>query len=132
MIELSKKIKKEKNMSNRRVHTIIGIGSAVMSNTDKLKNTLKNNSDDFIFDLALTIAGGYLGSRLPDLLEPATHPNHRSQFHSVTTGVSLNKLVKNHDFKNSCAETLSRSFCAGYSSHLVLDSMTPKGIPFIK
>ena len=42
--------------------------------------------------------GGYLGGRLPDLVEPATWPGHRQFAHSVTAGtgaiLGINKVLQ--------------------------------------
>lgn len=106
-----------------------------------------------------------IASHLPDALEPATHPNHRSTFHSVAfLGVlALFALPK---IEAACQEELRlaevckqkaasslwpqqregllrqarwHELCAGflgglvpgYASHLLADSQTPKGLPFI-
>jgi hypothetical protein len=104
-------------------------------------------------------------SRLPDALEPATHPNHRSTFHSVAfLGVlallALPKVeaasLEHLRLAEECRKKAASSFwpqqreewlrqarwhelCAGfwgglipgYASHLLADSRTPKGLPFI-
>ena len=38
-----------------------------------------------ILELILYSIGGAIAGILPDILEPATNPNHRSLFHSITT-----------------------------------------------
>ncbi len=79
----------------------------------------------------------YLLGTLPDLIEPASNPNHRQFFHSwiclalVGYGTykayrwqpetKLHKLVKGLLITGGIA----------YSTHLLMDSTTPKGLPAI-
>lgn len=76
-------------------------------------------------------------TNLPDILEPATSPNHRAFFHSLTfaamLGVSLHKL---HQWKTETeAERFLRSvgLLAGsaYLIHLALDFTTRKSLPLV-
>ena len=85
--------------------------------------------------LGAILATGF--TKLPDMLEPATHPNHRQFFHSVTfagmLGVATHKV---YCWKpdNPADETV-RFFllvCASaYFIHLLLDAGTPKSLPLI-
>lgn len=77
-----------------------------------------------------------LGSRLPDLIEPATSPNHRQFFHSwLVFGVTGSMIKALWDWKPLTADgrhtrRLSISLLVGYSSHLFLDALTTKSLPF--
>jgi len=85
--------------------------------------------------ILITVAGsclGGVGGILPDLLEPAVHSYHRKTMHSVTTGVGLSIVVlKNHSKMTPIQRALINAITAGYGSHLVMDSKTPRNIPFI-
>lgn len=83
-------------------------------------------------DLLVAAGTGACVAILPDLLEPALHPHHRSFFHSMTTASLLvwgtQKVWENpsltRDQKMHC--TVSTM---AYASHLLADGCTPKGIP---
>lgn len=63
-----------------------------------------------------------LGTRLPDILEPPTHPEHRGFFHSyfilIVTAL-IGYLLFNS--LNSRADVIVLFLLAGYESHLILD-----------
>jgi len=89
-----------------------------------------------IFKAILGAFLGSIGGILPDLLEPARNPNHRSFFHSWLLLLSMLLVIA---FKISKKSTLKwflshpfLSFIAGYSSHLLADMTTAKGLPAIK
>lgn len=74
---------------------------------------------------------------LPDLLEPALHPNHRQVFHSVAFALLLGfGLYKAYVWQ---PETVgghvvrSMALIAGtaYIVHLVMDASTPKSLPLL-
>lgn len=80
-----------------------------------------------------TILGATAGS-LPDMIEPATSPQHRGLFHSTSVGLGLTYLLR----KVAGSEKLSREeklvsaiLGLGYLSHLSLDSRTSQGLPMI-
>jgi len=83
--------------------------------------------------LGSVVLGGFAGV-LPDLLEPATSPNHRSFFHSsillsiLTLG---NQKVWQSQTVTSDQKLAVSLFSAAFGSHLVSDSATPKRIPII-
>lgn len=112
-----------------------------------------------------SLVSSAITSRLPDALEPATHPNHRRMFHSVAFLGALTIFVlpkieaacqeqlrlaevckqkaafsfwqqqreewlKQARWHELCAGFLS-GLVPGYASHLLADSQTPKGLPFI-
>ena len=71
---------------------------------------------------------------LPDVLEPAHHPNHRGFFHSVATlaGIGcINKAVWESPTVSPDVKIAVTVVSVGYASHPVKDSTTTKGIPFI-
>lgn len=87
------------------------------------------------FDIAEFLGSGAVGAlaaMIPDVLEPATNPNHREFFHSytlliTTLATELNILDKVQ--ANYLLKLLSLAAAGGYSSHLLVDSCTPKGLP---
>jgi len=84
--------------------------------------------------VVLSGLGGLASGCLPDLVEPATHPNHRGSFHSATAGGILGYF----DCKAMTYPKLSDDeklailvLSAGYFSHLILDALTPKSLPIV-
>jgi len=92
---------------------------------------------------------GAAGGRLPDIIEPAVHPNHRGPAHSVAfAAASTTALVKvqptwtdlwARQRPATLAQRLSFAFLEGagagfgpgYLSHLLLDAQTPKSLPLL-
>ena len=83
------------------------------------------------------LTGGLVGaatSMLPDIIEPAYNSSHRGFAHSYILGiiilgglcVNFTRLLNSDLLGVVCA-----SGCGGYLSHLLLDSITPVGLPFI-
>jgi len=79
----------------------------------------------------------YLLGTLPDILEPATNPNHRRFFHSITfacgVGYGMYHLYEwqpEEEWKKWARFGL---MVAGGATlvHLAMDSRTPKGLPMI-
>jgi len=90
-----------------------------------------------LWELLLYTAGGAgigaVTASLPDLIEPALSggPNHRAFFHSLTAGgVTIAGLIKLHQSNNSpeLKDTATVS-ALGLLSHLIIDGVTPKGLP---
>jgi len=75
-----------------------------------------------------------LGSLVPDGLEPALHPSHRSFGHSVSAGAlsvrTMTQAWAGDDIPTG-VQLLFGFFALGYVSHLVLDAGTPKGLPLL-
>lgn len=89
---------------------------------------------------ARPIVGAVLAAKftkLPDVLEPAIHPNHRQFFHSVAfaslLGVAGYKIYKwNPDNLFDEAIRFALMVAVGaYGIHLLLDASTPKSLPLI-
>jgi inner membrane protein len=79
---------------------------------------------------------GELGS-LPDLLEPAIHPNHRGIFHSVTClagvgygGYRLYQWEPEDDF-GKLVRAIGMIACGAIGVHLLMDATTKKSLPLI-
>lgn len=86
---------------------------------------------------ALFTAASLFGAKLPDILEPALHPNHRAFFHSfLVFGGSVWAVKALWEWRpESLNERRLRAVLlgalVGYCSHLGLDALTCKGLPLI-
>lgn len=80
----------------------------------------------YFFSLILLCGGiGYIVACLPDILEPASNPHHRKIFHSLLAlGVFIVVTAKTEN-------PLLKTLAASYTSHLILDGLTPFGLPLI-
>lgn len=118
-------------MSNRSAHISAGCLSAATVYLALVE--IPENPLEFI----AIIGAGYFGGRMPDLLEPATNPNHRQFFHCVAVllllayGIKLLMDWKPKDDWQKLGKILLMAAAVGYISHLVLDGMTPKGLPLL-
>jgi inner membrane protein len=122
----------EVKMSNGLEHQIAAaavVGSVCMwTETDPQKRISKSLS-------GAVLAAGC--TKLPDVLEPAVHPNHRQFFHGVAfaglLGTAVYKLYR-WEPEHSSEKLLRFSLLVGTSAyliHLLLDAGTPKSLPLI-
>lgn len=145
-------------MPNRQVHVPVGIASgaavAVWCARDQ-------RLEYAIAEMVGGALGGWAGSRLPDIIDLPSHPNHRSIGHGVLPcGVALAEAVRRlpdlqaylreqasvreavcpggRDERLSLSSILLRflagasaGFVAGYASHLALDAPSSKSLPLI-
>jgi inner membrane protein len=90
--------------------------------------------------LGFAMAGGTAGyalGLLPDLLEPATSPNHRQFFHSILFGAAIvgvgHKLYQwqPESDGDKILRWLGLAASAAYLVHLALDATTKKSLPLI-
>ncbi|WCL55545.1 metal-dependent hydrolase [Gimibacter soli] len=119
-------------MANRVEHEIIG---AIAGGTVAALNN--DAKDQYAVNFA---AGAFLGkvaARLPDLLEPAIHPNHRGFFHSwLFLSVLGAGMVKLWEWEPEATNQKVLKWAllvtgAAYASHLLRDSITPKSLPIV-
>lgn len=112
-----------------------GLGGGLYS-IIKQSNELKKNSS-YKMDLcqilgeALLGAGiGALAASLPDLLEPATSPNHRQFFHSITIlyGIAVGGMKLDKSTLDEESKKILMMAIVGYGSHLFADAGTPRGL----
>jgi len=109
------------------------IGALVALGVYGLYKYIKQEKPTIQGALGSLIVGG-LASIAPDILEPATSPSHRSFFHSIILLVVLacgNQKVWESQNMTEDQKLILSVLSAAYGSHLVSDSVTPKGIPFI-
>lgn len=85
----------------------------------------------------LGAAGGALLGTLPDIIEPALHPNHRQFFHSLgmvgLVGMGLYKLNEwkpDNDFDKT-VKFFGMVAAGAYLVHLAMDSNTSKSLPMV-
>lgn len=86
------------------------------------------------------IAGGGLGAvfgTLPDILEPASHPNHRQFFHGLVfagalgyTGYKLYKWRPEESWQE-VMRMVGLIAISAYLIHLAMDATTPKSVPLV-
>lgn len=92
----------------------------------------KPDLGEFLVCEGLGLAAGIA----PDVLEPATDPNHRSFGHSLVLGSGLARLgiVKccreNADWQEFM-KIASAVVIVSYVVHLIADSCTPRGLPLL-
>lgn len=86
--------------------------------------------------LGATWLAGELGT-LPDILEPANHPNHRDFFHSVTClatvgygGYKLYQWEPVDDF-GKLLKGIGLVTAGAFGVHLLMDATTQKSLPLI-
>lgn len=87
--------------------------------------------------LAAMAVGGIAGF-VPDLLEPALNPNHRSFFHSAVCAALViygGKVAWDSagtpEGENKALAIFALAFMVGYGSHLGADAVTPKSLPLL-
>ncbi|MDQ8184257.1 metal-dependent hydrolase [Pelagicoccus sp. SDUM812002] len=120
---------------NGKAHRFIGgatgFAYSVHLHQEKLKEDPEAEFD--IGSAILYIGLGILGGSLPDLLEPATSPNHRGFFHSLAFGAAVMAFVYGEHSEEWDPELrkLARAFAKSYLSHLAADLTTPKGLPLL-
>ena len=118
-------------MANATGHMIAGgvTGAAVL-----VYQRRKEDKQIEPSELGLAIFTGVAFGLLPDLLEPATSPNHRALFHSlVFAGIIAWVLYQACSDENgrSDQKLLLKLIAAAYASHLLLDARTPMGLPIL-
>ncbi|MCE9580089.1 MAG: metal-dependent hydrolase [Deltaproteobacteria bacterium] len=98
-------------MSNRRTHRTVGAAVGAASALVMLeKNATPLESVAEIFGGGL---GGILGSALPDIVEPATSPNHRDIFHSAAAAAGLVRQARRR------VSTYQRALCTKADAYAV-------------
>ncbi|WP_148705599.1 metal-dependent hydrolase [Methanosarcina siciliae] len=87
--------------------------------------------------LPIALVSSALGAVLPDLIEPPRNRRHRKFFHSLLCLALLLLYLNQTCLSLLTAGTVDEVTIgiffagAGYASHLVLDALTPAGLPVV-
>lgn len=131
-------------MPNKKVHLIAGVVTGALVSLVRVQYVGEQNllADSPVGALSLAAivllsatVGGQFGL-LPDILEPAKRKKwrHRRFFHSYTLLVLLLWFTYQMETNPELSDMTRHFFTvavAGYLSHLLLDSRTPAGLPWI-
>jgi inner membrane protein len=118
-------------MASGKQHALIGAGVAVAGwfvYCKLMERPLE------LGEVLLAASVGAIGGLVPDLLEPAIHPNHRQFFHSYVAGALLvhaNRHVSRNTRIPAEARGTVHLASLGFLSHLLSDARTPKSLPWI-
>jgi len=117
-------------MPSSKVHAITGVVTSV--GVYGIWKTEKEERFSFV-ELFIATLLGITFACLPDILEPASNPNHRQFFHSILVLAILIGLLfiifKKSGKENEFPDVLLKIITASYASHLVLDFRTQKCLP---
>lgn len=135
-------------MPNGNVHKTAGAILGPLTYLAIQKNSKQKENVD-LGELLLSSGIGLSTARIPDILEPAIHPNHRDFFHSLVfagiTGYVGFKALQDFNIRRfeskelgikqwSWNEILDIIIVIGAASillHLFMDGFTKKGLPII-
>ena len=119
---------------NRRAHAFIGAGIGALYVIARHCRQAPESRPPFPVDDLILYAGiGALCGSLPDLIEPATSPNHRQFFHSAAAAAIAGYGAFGSPGRNmnpdlrKCTEAI----VLGYLAHLGADATTAKGVPLL-
>lgn len=110
------------------------VAGGILAAFDAVYDAISNNKPINILEVLSSALIGAGSAILPDILEPASSPNHRSLFHSVAFSslpITYLKQSQNPSEIRDPYRKIKRSFAIGYLSHLVLDGTTTKGLPLL-
>ena len=119
-------------MPNGPAHSILGIATA----STVVALDRNESAHPLVNPLTAIPVGSVLG-RLPDILEPAYSPNHRSTCHSLAAlALVCYGTKKAYDWDSETEwQKLVRSLLviggACYAVHLFADALTPKSLPLM-
>ena len=122
-------------MPNAKTHLIVGAATGALVNVDlQLKRMDADINARFDWgELAVCAFAASAAALLPDLLEPATTPNHRQFCHSVAMAAIVTYAITGRHTKNISPGDLAllTVIGMGYLSHLAADATTPSCISII-
>jgi membrane-bound metal-dependent hydrolase YbcI (DUF457 family) len=116
-------------MASAREHAVIGAGVATAG---WILFCGLTNRQIRLGDVLLAAGVGAIGGVLPDLIEPATTPNHRQFFHSYSAAfllVQANMWVSRNPQLPRETRTAIHLMSVGFYSHLWADAQTPMRLP---
>ncbi len=120
-------------MPNAAAHKL---GAAVAVGTAFARHQHSTNGQIDWKTFAAAWLAGELGS-LPDLIEPAIHPNHRGFFHSITclaaVGYGGHRLYQcePEDELGKLLKGVGLAALGSFGVHLLMDATTKKSLPLI-
>jgi inner membrane protein len=120
-------------MANLKEHAWIGAGVGVL--TYAIMRDIYERPFD-LGEMLMCAALSTVAATVPDVIEPALHPHHRSFAHSFVTAAGLLRIAvgfcdPNNSDWDPWQKTLWASATAGYLSHLAADGCTPRGLPLL-
>jgi membrane-bound metal-dependent hydrolase YbcI (DUF457 family) len=120
-------------MPDLKQHVALGAGAGIVTYA-VMSHYYKRQFD--LGEMLVCAAFGTAAALVPDIIEPALSPNHRSFAHSLAAGCGLIRLAvdqcgaENQDW-DQWHKILWAVATAGYLSHLVADGCTPRGLPLL-
>ncbi len=120
-------------VTGRKMHMKAGVLVSFVLTWDLVSNGLVLSP----VILPIALASSTLGAVLPDVIEPPRNRRHRKFFHSLVFLVLLLAFLHNtYTLLLIGGLADEAAFCllfagAGYASHLVLDALTPAGLPVV-
>lgn len=128
-------------MPNGKTHALVGASAGAAISLWALRDR-DEEIQNLLSQLFLSGTLGSVAGRLPDILEPATSPNHRAFFHSFAFGFmisyvgvkawkSLKEKYLGSDDATRILIILGLVGIVAFVLHLVMDGFTPKGLPLI-
>jgi membrane-bound metal-dependent hydrolase YbcI (DUF457 family) len=120
-------------MANFKTHCIVGV--AVGAGLNLVKQSSQRAIDpgrEFDWgELLFWCTVGGTAASLPDLLEPASNPNHRGFFHSFAFAALILCAILGEPSSKLREKFGHLPLLTGFSylSHLALDIITPMGLP---
>lgn len=122
-------------MPNFKTHTFVGASLGVALNIVKQSmQKAVNPGRKFSWGEFVVWGGiGWAVASLPDILEPAAHPNHRGTCHSLAAAAVILYVVhgKHSKYFNQDQREGAKLLGYPYLSHLALDFLTNAGLPVI-
>ena len=122
---------------HKNIGTLAGLPVVAKYISEEVGNIENLTTKDLFITTGLILTSSFV-SILPDILEPAHHSWHRSILHSkillsILVGVGIYIWINRERLNlNRILMYFIESFIVGYSSHLLADSTTPRGLPLIK
>jgi inner membrane protein len=120
-------------LSGKKTHTTAGVLVSIILLSDLVSKGLVLSP----IILPVALASSMIGSVLPDIIEPPRNRRHRKFFHSLVFLALLLAFMHNTYallLTGGLADEITFIFFfagAGYASHLVLDALTPSGLPVV-
>ena len=116
---------------NKRTHIVVAAAAGVIAEVVRCRCCDRPVE---LMNVILASSAAATFGIVPDILEPAVHPNHRSLFHGLAMAGCAGYGVKAAASQQEWPEwmkALAVGAAVGYLSHLALDATTPKSLPLL-